>query len=193
MANPFIKKQLDFIVNNAEITDIYEIDKIRYVLEVIYGEAFKFIVMILIALLLDKLFAFMLMITLLMLIRPHIGGSHAKSYMSCMINSNIAFLVIYWLSSVIPPINIYIHLIIIILCIMAIRKFKPINPLRKKINTQYSKLKFKDIVTVTLLLWFVLSNSLLTTYYINCGLLVILYIILDFLKEVFRNEKTLCY
>ena len=34
MSNPFIKKQLDFIVRNIGLTDIYEIDKIRYGLEV---------------------------------------------------------------------------------------------------------------------------------------------------------------
>ena len=52
MANIFIKKQLDFIINNTGKTDIYEIDKIRYGLEVFYGEISKLIVMILIALIL---------------------------------------------------------------------------------------------------------------------------------------------
>ena len=46
MANIFIKKQLDFIINNTGKTDIYEIDKIRYGLEVFYGEISKLIVMI---------------------------------------------------------------------------------------------------------------------------------------------------
>ena len=65
MSNQFIKKQLDFIVTNVGLTDIYEIDKIRYGLEVFYGETSKIIIMVLIALLLDKLPAFILMITLL--------------------------------------------------------------------------------------------------------------------------------
>lgn len=189
MSNPFIKKQLDFIVTNVEMTDIYEIDKIRYGLEVFYGETSKILVMILIALLLDKLPAFILMITLLLLIRPHIGGSHAKSYMSCMIQSNLSFIIIYYLAYILPSINSIIHFTIILLCIIVVRTFKPINPLRKTINTQYKKIKFKDIVTLTLLIWFILSNIFLTTYYINCGLLIILYILIDFLREVFRNEK----
>lgn len=189
MSNPFIKKQLNFIVNNSGMTDIYEIDKIRYGLEVFYGETSKVIVMILIALLLDKLPAFILMITLLFLIRPHIGGSHAKNYMSCMIQSNLSFIFIYYLAYIIPSINGIIHFTIISFCIVIVRKFKPINPLRKTINTQYQKLKFKDIVTFVLLFWFILSNIFLTTYYTNCGLLIILYIIIDFLKEVFKHEK----
>ena len=94
MSNKFIKKQLDFIVTNIEITDIYEIDKIRYGLEVFYGEFSKLIIMILISFILDKFLAFVLMITLLMLIRPYIVGSHAKSYISCMIQSNLSFFLI---------------------------------------------------------------------------------------------------
>ena len=72
---------------------------------------------------------------------------------------------------------------------MVIRKFKPINPLRKTVNTQYNRIKFKDIVTVTLLIWFITSNIFLPKYYINCGLLIIFYIIIDFTWEVYKNEK----
>lgn len=189
MSNPFIKKQLDFIVTNVGLTDIYEIDKIRYGLEVFYGETSKIILMIVIALLLDKLPAFILMITLLMLIRPHIGGSHAKNYFSCMIQSNLSFIVIYYLAYIIPTINIFVNAIFILFCIIVVRIFKPVNPLRNTIVTQYKKIKFKDIITVTLVLWFILSTFFLPKYYTNCGLLIILYIILDFLKEVYKNEK----
>lgn len=189
MSNPFIKKQLNFIVDNVGMTDIYEIDKVRYGLEVFYGEFSKLLIMILISLILDKFPAFLLMISLLMLIRPHVGGSHAKSFMSCMIQSNLSFIIIYYLAHIIPSINLITHLFFIILCIIAVRTFKPVNPLRKTINTQYKKFKFKDIVTFGLLTWFILSNLLLSTYYINCGLLIILYIITDFLKEVYKNEK----
>lgn len=192
MSNPFIKKQLDFIVTNVGMTDIYEIDKIRYGLEVFYGETSKILVMILIALLLDKLPAFILMITLLLLIRPHIGGSHAKSYMSCMIQSNLSFIIIYYLAYILPSINSIIHFTIILLCIIVVRKFKPVNPLRKTINTKYKKFKFKNIVTLILFFWFILSTVFLPNYYINCGLLIILYIIFDFLKEVYKNEKKIC-
>ena len=145
--------------------------------------------MVLIALLLDKLPAFILMITLLMLIRPFIGGSHAKTFISCVVQSNVSFIVIYYLAYILPPINIILHLMLILLSIIIIRKFNPVNPLRKVIKTQYKKIKFKNIVTFTLLIWFVFSNLLLSNYYINCGLLIILYIILDFLKEVYKNEK----
>lgn len=189
MSNPFIKKQLDFIVTNIGLTDIYEIDKIRYGLEVFYGEFSKMLIMIIFAMLLDKLPAFMLMITLLMLIRPYIGGSHAKSYFSCMVQSNLSFIIIYYLSYIIPTINIFINATFILFCIIVARTFKPINPLRNTVVTQYKRIKFKDIVTITLIFWFILSNLFLSKYYKNCGLLIILYIFLDFLKEVYKNEK----
>ncbi|WP_196001334.1 accessory gene regulator B family protein [Clostridium sp. 1001271B_151109_B4] len=189
MSNKFIKKQLDFIVTNVGITDIYEIDKIRYGLEVFYGEFSKLIVMILISLILDKFLAFLLMITLLMLIRPYIGGSHAKSYMSCMVQSNLSFILIYYSAYLMPSLNIILQFTFILLCIVVIRKFKPINPLRKTVHTQYNKLKFKDFVTVILLMWFIISNIFLPQYYINCGLLIIFYIIIDFLWEVYKHEK----
>lgn len=189
MSNPFIKKQLDFIVTNIGLTDIYEIDKIRYGLEVFYGETSKMLIMIIFAMLLDKLPAFMLMITLLMLIRPYIGGSHAKSYFSCMVQSNLSFIIIYYLSYIIPTINIFINATFILFYIIVARTFKPINPLRNTVVTQYKRIKFKDIVTITLIFWFILSNLFLSKYYKNCGLLIILYIFLDFLKEVYKNEK----
>ena len=189
MANIFIKKQLDFIINNTGKTDIYEIDKIRYGLEVFYWEISKLIVMILIALILDKLPSFFIMITLLTLIRPHVGGSHAKSFISCMIQSNLLFLIVYFLASIIPSINIFLQFFIIVFSIIIIRKFKPINPLRKTVHTQYKNLKFKNIVTLTLITWFIVSNLILNNYYINCGILIILYIIFDFLREVYKNEK----
>lgn len=189
MTNTFIKKQLDFIVNNTGETDIYKIDKIRYGLEVFYGELSKLLIMIIIALFLDRLPAFFIMIILLTLIRPHIGGSHAKSFIRCMIQSNLSFIIIYYLAAIIPPINIYLQLFIICFSIVVTRKFKPVSPLRKTVHTQYKKLKFKNIVTFTLLAWFILSNIILNTYYIKCGLLIILYIILDFLREVYKNEE----
>ena len=189
MSNTFIKKQLNFIVSNLGLTDIYEIDKIRYGLEVFYGETSKILIMITFSILLGKLPAFILMITLLMLIRPYIGGSHAKSYFSCMVQSNLSFITIYYLSYIIPTINIYINAIFILFFIIVARTFKPINPLRNTIVTQYKKIKFKDIVTITLIFWFIISNLFLSKYYKNCGLLIILYIFLDFLKEVYKNEK----
>lgn len=189
MANIFIKKQLDFIINNTGKTDIYEIDKIRYGLEVFYGEISKLLVMMLIALILDKLPSFFIMITLLTLIRPHVGGSHAKSFISCMIQSNLLFLIVYFLASIIPSINIFLQFFIIVFSTIIIRKFKPINPLRKTVHTQYKNLKFKNIVTLTLITWFIVSNLILNNYYINCGILIILYIIFDFLREVYKNEK----
>ena len=189
MSNPFIKKQLDFIVTNVGLTDIYEIDKIRYGLEIFYGEISKILIMIIFALLLNKLPAFILMITLLMLIRPFIGGSHSKNFISCMLKSNITFITIYYLAYIIHPINIITHLILILISIIIIRNFDPVNPLRYEIKKQYKKLKFKDIVTYVLLIWFIFSNLFLSNYYINCGLLMILYIIIDFFKEVYKNEK----
>ena len=189
MSNQFIKKQLDFIVTNVGLTDIYEIDKIRYGLEIFYGEISKILIMIIFALLLNKLPAFILMITLLMLIRPFIGGSHSKNFINCMLKSNITFITIYYLAYIIPYINIIIHLILILISIIIIRNFDPVNPLRHEIKKQYKKLKFKDIVTYVLLIWFIFSNLFLSNYYINCGLLIILYIIIDFFKEVYKNEK----
>lgn len=187
--NPFIKKQLDFIVNTTGKTDIYEIDNIRYGLEVLYGEFLKLIIMLIISLLLNKFSVFILLIILLTLIRPLIGGSHAKTYIGCMIQSNMLFIAIYYLAYILPNVNIFIHIIIIILSIIIVRVFNPVNPKRKTVNTHFKNFKFKNIVTIVLVSWFVISTLLLSNYYIKCGLLLILYIIIDFFKEAYKNEK----
>ena len=162
MSNPFIKKQLNFIVTNLGLTDIYEIDKIRYGLEIFYGELSKILIMIIFAILLNKVPAFILMITLLMLIRPFIGGSHSKTFINCILKSNITFIAIYYLAYIIPSINISIHLILILISIIIIRNFNPINPLRNEIKKQYKNFKFKNIVTYVLLIWFIFSNLFLS-------------------------------
>lgn len=187
--NPFIKKQLDFIVNTTGKTDIYEIDNIRYGLEVLYGEFFKLLIMFIISLLLNKFSVFILLIILLILIRPLIGGSHAKTYTGCMIQSNILFISIYYLAYILPKVNTFIHIIIITLSIIIVRVFNPVNPKRKTVNTHYKNFKFKNIVTIVLISWFVISTLFLSNYYIKCGLLLILYIIIDFFKEAYKNEK----
>ncbi|MDU4883289.1 accessory gene regulator B family protein [uncultured Clostridium sp.] len=187
--NPFIKKQLDFIVNTTGKTDIYEIDNIRYGLEVLYGEFFKLLIMFIISLLLNKFSVFILLIILLILIRPLIGGSHAKTYIGCMIQSNILFISIYYLAYILPKVNTFIHIIIITLSIIIVRVFNPVNPKRKTVNTHYKNFKFKNIVTIVLISWFVISTLFLSNYYIKCGLLLILYIIIDFFKEAYKNEK----
>ena len=187
--NPFIKKQLDFIVNTTGKTDIYKIDNIRYGLEVLYGEFFKLLIMFIISLLLNKFSVFILLIILLILIRPLIGGSHAKTYIGCMIQSNILFISIYYLAYILPKVNTFIHIIIITLSIIIVRVFNPVNPKRKTVNTHYKNFKFKNIVTIVLISWFVISTLFLSNYYIKCGLLLILYIIIDFFKEAYKNEK----
>ena len=106
-----------------------------------------------------------------------------------MLKSNITFITIYYLAYIIPYINIIIHLILILISIIIIRNFNPINPLRNEIKKQYKNFKFKNIVTYVLLIWFIFSNLFLSNYYINCGLLIILYIITDFFKEAYKNEK----
>lgn len=163
--NPFIKKQLDFIVNTTGKTDIYEIDNIRYGLEVLYGEFFKLLIMFIVSLLLNKFSVFILLIILLILIRPLIGGSHAKTYIVCMIQSNILFIAIYYLAYILPKVNTFIHIIIITLSIIIVRVFNPVNPKRKTVNTHYKNFKFKNIVTIVLISWFVISILFLSNYY----------------------------
>lgn len=189
MTNTFVKKQVDYIVKNAKITDIYEIDRIRFGIEVFYNETIKIMVMLTIAIILNKLLPFIIMFSLLILIRPHIGGSHAKSLMECMVKSNLAFFIIYILGSIIPKFNLAFQLFFVISSIYFVFKYKPVNPLRKKINTSYKKVKFKYIVAFTVLSWFLVSNIFLSSYLINCGWLIIIYILIDFLKEVYKREK----
>ena len=165
--NTFIKKQLDFIVNTTGKTDIYEIDNIRYGLEVLYGEFFKLLIMFIVSLLLNKFSVFLLLIILLILIRPLIGGSHAKTYIGCMIQSNILFIAIYYLAYILPDVNIFIHIIIITLSIIIVRVFNPVNPKRKTVNNHYKNFQFKNIVTIVLISWFVISTLLLSNYYIK--------------------------
>ena len=66
---------------------------------------------------------------------------------------------------------------------------KTVNSNREEIQTQYKKIKFKNFVSAIFIIWFIISNIFLSKYYINCGLLIIFYIILDFLWEVCKNEK----
>lgn len=191
MANLIVKKQLDFIVSNANLTDKYEIDRVRYGLEVFFNESIKLITMFFIALLLNKTSTFILITALLLSIRPFIGGSHSKTLISCLLKSNFVYILIYILASIMPNVNIFIHLLFILLGIIVVFTLKPVNPIRKKINLHYKGLKFQYIVAFILTTWFIISNVFLSNYLINSGLLMIIYILVDFLKEVYNHEKKL--
>lgn len=191
MSNFIVKKQLEFIISNKNLTNKYEIDRIRYGLEVLFNEIIKFIIMLILALLFNKVSPFLLLTILLLSIRPFIGGSHSKTLMACLLKSNTVYISIYLIAGIMPKINILIHLLFTITGVLIVLIFKPVNPVRKKINLGYKGLQFKYVVFLTLISWFVFSNIFLSDYLINCGLLMIIYILVDFLKEVFKHETKL--
>ena len=188
MVKKLVQINLNFIKNNTEINDIYELDKIRYGLEVFFNDLLKFIVIFLISFYLNKSFAFLIITFLFLGIRIFIGGSHRKTVMGCLIHSTCLYLATYYLANIFPN-SIKINIIIIIIALILILKYDPINRHRKKTATFLKKSNQKYIALLNICVWCLVSNFLLPTYLVNCGTIIIIYILFDFYLEVKLDEK----
>lgn len=191
--NILILKQLNYIIKNNIITDIYIIDRIRYGLEVLNYEVIKLIIILSLFIYLDKISNLFVIFYFTITIRTLTGGGHAKSQISCLFTSIVILVSTTILSSYLPPLNIISQLIIILPIIyfylskQFISKYK-----RAKKNSQTIK-RNKIIVIISIVAWLIFSNLFLSYHLINCGLIYLIFLSSDLLLEVRKNEKKYQY
>ena len=186
--NYLVKKQLDFISSNVENLDDIKLDRIRYGLEVFYFEVSKLFILLMLAVVFNKLPEFILII-LLLPIRFFLGGSHCKTYWGCLLKSFIFCGSIIFTVNYIPPVPKSVQgLLLLTLTLIIIVNKEKLNT-NRAILTKKNRDRQKFIAISLMLIWFFISNLFFTNSLINCTILTILFIILDYIYGGIYHEK----
>ena len=178
-------KQVSAIAYNSNITNEYEIDRIRYSLECIYSELSKLIILLLISLITNTT-GYFIIIFFSLFARSLIGGTHFKTYYSCLLATILSFLLITFLSINLLCLNIFTQSVILILLIIIILNCNyRQNPFRPK--TSIKKLKKHRYIAISfILVLYIFSVLFCEVEYINCTFLASSFIMCDF---IFKGVK----
>lgn len=182
--NKLIAKQCNFICTYAEIEDDYSIAKIKYGLQCIYGDGSKLLLILILFAVLNSLDCFAVLM-LLLISRTLLGGSHCKSYGSCLIFSSTVSLSLLFVSSKVNLHNIFVEIICIgLLTTLTLSKKLIQNPQRpKKSYTQLQK--HRGLALVIIYSFLLLSNLFLNERLITFGFLTTVFILFDY---IFRRD-----
>ncbi|MGL5634386.1 MAG: accessory gene regulator B family protein [Sarcina sp.] len=177
---------MEFIVNNLLVflekelgLDSKSKEKIRYGLDVLVGEMVKLIVIFLVSLYLNKVQEFFIILASFFIIRIRIGGTHAKTYMGCLLRSIFNFCLIYFIADKITISTSVAILFTVISCIL-ITKIELKDKYDRIIDTQ-KKQKGNFELILIIVFEFIIIQSVCPE---NNTLFVItiIYIFLDYFK-----------
>ncbi len=180
-------KVADAVIGNQEYSDS-EAKRIRYGLVCIFSDLYKFVLFLIIFSILSFTKEFLIAFTGLMLLRPFLGGFHAKTELACIFISftTVLISVVVGEMNIIPP--LLQQVLIILLPIIGVI----IAPVRtKKIEEKKSSSKvLTGIVTAFILIidYFLLTNQILFVTIIQVYLLA-LYQILKNCKTAYKLTK----
>lgn len=187
MIKKIVNFNLKFIELNLGINDYYKLDRIRYGLEVFFGELIKFMIILTMSIAIKKVNEFFIILFMLISIRCKIGGTHARSFNGCLVKSIIKFLFLYCVGDLvnIPEVLVYI---IIFLTIIVLFKLKYKTKVGN-INDSQMDNRLKVEVVSAIVISMILIKKYLYSYY-NLLLITQLYILLDYLKiEFLRKDE----
>lgn len=174
-------KVADAVVGNQEYSDA-EAKRIRYGLVCIFSDLYKFLLFLIIFSILSFTKEFLISFAALLLLRPFLGGFHAKSELACIFISFTTVMI----SVVVGDMNILPSLLQQILIILLPITGVIISPVRtKKIEEKKFALKvLTGIVTAFILIidFYILSNQILFVS------IILIYILA--LYQILKNYKT---
>ncbi|OPY56086.1 MAG: putative AgrB-like protein [Pelotomaculum sp. PtaU1.Bin035] len=131
--------------------------KISYGLEVIIGAIIKFIVFIIVFLGFGVLKQSLIAMFTTVFMRYVSGGSHCKTFIGCLIFSNVIYISIGILAKVII-INNYLFYILNIISFLIVLLKSPVDPPEKPIKTDQKRYVMKFISILILLLYIYISS-----------------------------------
>ena len=178
MIGVLVKKIVNFIALKSNIEDIYYLDRIRYGLEILIGEGIKFIIILLVSLMLNRLPEFCIITMLIFGIRTKLGGGHCNSFARCFIKTISIYLIMYFLSSivVIPRLIRVLMLVSVVATIFTAKYRTKI----KKIEDPKTVLKLKFRTSFIYLFTYILVRVINNSTYINLVLFFGLYMIYEY-------------
>lgn len=180
MLQKAVRWNVNFIVKALNITDKYEIDRIRYGVETLLGELTKTVVIFTISLFTGRVIDFFIVSSMMILFRSKIGGTHAKSYTRCLIRTLVLFYVLYFLGDMTVNMPLFIQVVITLLigAVLSTVKYKTKLDDSGKDETMNKKLRIQLLIVAAL------SIAICKIFYSKAiGLLFVTlsYIILDYI------------
>lgn len=186
--NKLISKHCNFICTYAEINDDYLIAKVNYGLQCLYLDGSKFLLLLLLFNCLNSLDCFLVLI-LLLIPRSLLGGSHCKTYFSCLVFSLTYALSLLLISNIYNLHNLFLEILLLIILSYFVLKKKYIqNPFRPK--KSQNKLKKQRVCALCIIYLFLLVSYLfLNEKLFIFGFLITVTILSDFILRIDNYEK----
>ncbi|NRT73320.1 accessory gene regulator B family protein [Clostridium beijerinckii] len=191
LISTFITRYLE--ENNSSLikTDLL---KIQYTLEVILGNLFDFVVILLIFLGLNKVPILLLSYVILISIRPFMGGVHCKTFISCLFVTTMYFIMVMLFTTLAPKLNNSFNIIFFTISFIIVAAYAPCRNLKRPVK---NKATLKIISLISLASWIVIFFSISNIQICNCILASIFFQILQVIiinmKGVVSNAKIYKY
>jgi len=175
MINKCALKITEYIKHNSDIRNSDDVDKINYALQVILGELFKIIILILVFFILARLIYFLFSIAILISIRVFVGGYHCKTTLRCLLSSTFFFIITSWIVPSFSNVNTLVYYGISILSILIVILYAPFPNFKRPIKTKKRRYNLKLISIFSVLIWIcILLFKVDNASYLNCGFSTIL-------------------
>ncbi|WP_271813433.1 accessory gene regulator B family protein [Clostridium beijerinckii] len=187
LISTFITKCLE--ENNSSLikTDLL---KIQYTLEVILGNLFDFIVLLLIFLSLNKIPILLLSYVILISIRPFMGGTHCKTFISCLLVTIMYFIIVMLFTTLAPKLSNSFYIFLFTISFIIVVAYAPCPNKKRPVK---NKATLKIISLISLTFWIVVFFNLSNIQLCNCIFITILLQILQIIiintKGVISNAK----
>lgn len=164
MKNMFLTNSVKYITKYNNNYTAIDLEKIKYGLEGIYLTITKLIIIIILSIIFDILKPIILVLIFLNIIRYPAFGMHADKSSTCLISS-IVF--IFGLTFIISKfnINIYIKLVLCILCFIDYLMFAPADTIKRPLTNakkrKYRKLAASILSVSYIIMIFIIKNQLI--------------------------------
>jgi Membrane protein putatively involved in post-translational modification of the autoinducing quorum-sensing peptide len=180
LISTFITRYLE--KNNSSLikTDLL---KIQYTLEVILGNLFDFVVILLIFLGLNKVPILLLSYVILISIRPFMGGVHCKTFISCLFVTTMYFIMVMLFTTLAPKINNSFNIIFFTISFIIVAAYAPCRNLKRPVK---NKATLKIISLISLTFWIVVFFTLSNVQICNC---IFASIFIQILQIIIINRK----
>lgn len=179
-ASTFITKYLE--KNNSSLTKT-DLLKIQYTLEVILGDLSKFIIILLMFFSLNQVPLFLLSFAILNSTRPFMGGTHCKTYISCLVVSLMYFIIIMLFSTLAPRLNNGFYIVFFIISFIITLAYAPCRNEKRPVK---NKATLKIVSLISLTFWGILFFKLSNTQICNC---IFLSILIQMIQVLIINIK----
>lgn len=154
-----MKKPIDVICDfymAHSLLPAHEIEYMRYAMLSVFSETIKLLLFLVLFLLLDKLFAFGLILLVLFPIRWASGGVHARTFWGCFSASLLWLLFLVYVPPYLPM-NLLLQALLLFLALLSIRHI-PYTPAFRPITRQRTIRILRYCYLVLVCLWILVFN-----------------------------------